>query len=240
MSSVTIPRRFHLYWTGRAPGRQELACLRSVRHCHPDWEIVVHVDGEATSFDGSPAMQLADRRPLDWLDANTISLLRRCAGAAMRSDVVRFAALHQWGGVWLDFDVVCLRPFDELCSAPGFAGSESFGVIGSSVIGAPAGSNVIRRARQLVSEWLDPDDRLCIGPRLLTRAVLDEGSDWHILEPEEFYPWRWSESGASTSGQDLDGSFAVHLCQSLGTASESVWKLLAAQSPVFRSTEDEA
>ena len=142
-----------------------------------------------------------------------------CQDPSLRSDIVRYEVLSIWGGVWVDFDVACLRPLDSLCQYSGFAGSESFGLIGSAVLGAPKGSPVVLRARELIPSFLDMEDRLSIGPRLLTRSILDRGSSWTILEPEAFYAWRWGASVDDCCREGLGEAFALHLNHSLGRVS---------------------
>lgn len=232
-----IPFYMHLFWMGRALGRQELACLRTIRFHHPHWQIIVHAKEYSPHW--KPPAQHAELRVLDWLDSEARELLGLCRGAAMCSDVVRYFVLRRWGGVWIDFDVVCLRPFDKLCQAPGFVGSESFGVIGSSVIGASVESPVICRALQLLPAWLKPEDHLCIGPRLLTRAVLDCGANWQILQPESFYPWRWSQVGRPPSRESFSESLAVHLYSSFGQKDASAWRLLTEMAPELGKAEDD-
>jgi len=55
---------------------------------------------------------------------------------AFAADYIRFYALYNFGGIYLDSDVSIVKPFDELLDLPYFVGFEMTGKIEAATIGA--------------------------------------------------------------------------------------------------------
>jgi len=55
---------------------------------------------------------------------------------AFAADYIRFYALYNFGGIYLDSDVSIVKPFDELLHLPYFIGFEMTGEIEAAIIGA--------------------------------------------------------------------------------------------------------
>lgn len=137
---VRLPRRYLLVWTGaELPYAARLAIERIV-HIDPTAEIELHLgtgDGgphvdavRAHHHDQLSVHAIRRGHELDGIDAVTA---RRCrlaldaipAGAASAwSNLVRYAILHRRGGVYVDTDVLLLRPITELANGRAFVGIE--------------------------------------------------------------------------------------------------------------------
>lgn len=100
-----IPKIIHLCWFGDAPFPVEIkVCLDSWKRLLPDYEIKkwTYEDAEAIGCEF----------------VNQALKMKKWAFAA---DVVRFYAVYQMGGIYMDSDIFLYRRFDELIPESGFA-----------------------------------------------------------------------------------------------------------------------
>lgn len=171
------PKILHRIWLGERPlppGAQEYA-ETWVRH-HPRWEHRL------------------------WRDADTAQLvpaaaLARCRNASERSNLIRFALLEQVGGVYVDTDVECLRPIDELIDrAQAFAGFEAPHRLGTAIIGSVPGHPALAAAAAIsrVTAGESINSVEATGPGLFTLIAADR-RDLTRFEPEILYPYSWNE-----------------------------------------------
>ena len=151
------------------------------------------------------------------LPASRIFQYKHQASYAGFANFFRYKLLLERGGLWVDTDVICLKPFD-FADEYVFAGEtdREREVISSGIIKVPAGSDVMAYAWQ-VCEQKDPQQLKWggTGPRLMTEAVerfsleqfkkpyrcfctLDY-SEWRrVLEPD-------------ADGLVYEDSYAIHL-----------------------------
>lgn len=102
---MTTPKIIHLCWFSNDPYPVEIkVCLDTWKKLLPDYQVKVWDYAAAKSI-GCPFIDEA-------LEA------RKWAFAA---DVVRFYAVYQEGGVYMDSDIYLLRRFDEFLPQEGFA-----------------------------------------------------------------------------------------------------------------------
>lgn len=129
-----IPRTLHYVWLSEhpedVPAPFDYACREQAAAMHPGWAIADWTDNAILSH-----AALAHIRPL--LD----SAWEKMAGERnARSDLIRLAVLFVHGGIYLDYDVWPIRPFDEFLNGSEglLLGANSFDpfVIGEHVIGS--------------------------------------------------------------------------------------------------------
>lgn len=131
---------------------------------------------------------------------------------AGRSDVLRYAALWQFGGVYLDTDVQPLRSFDELLDGDPFAGWEDSKLICPTVMGSPPGHPAVGALLDSLPAWAGarpgaaPNEQT--GPNFLTPMWRDR-TDVRLFPPVAFYPVGWWERD-KLGGPYPPESFAVH------------------------------
>lgn len=106
-----IPKIMHQIWIGGTdlPPLYE-HYFKECKILHPDWEFKLWKDGDIEEF---------DQKYQDLYNAS-----RFWQG---KSDIMRYAILQKYGGVYRDTDVQCIRPIDELLyKYDFFAGLENY------------------------------------------------------------------------------------------------------------------
>ena len=129
------------------------------------------------------------------------------------TDVLRLALLWREGGVYVDTDVVLMRPLPW--PLPLAMGIESF-VLGDPSSPILNGAVLLVPSRRSPLLWVamhefastyHPELWGWNGPELLTRVVLRCGSTGgasvRLLPPEVFYPIHWKDVAAYTGAEDL-------------------------------------
>lgn len=109
--------------------------------------------------------------------------------SGVSSDLFRYKVLYDHGGIWVDMDVTCLRPFDF--KEPYVFRAHRIGCVGS-ILKAPKGSRLMARAYEQTAEianentpWLEP-------LRILSHLVAEEGLK-HYIRSDIANPDMWSE-----------------------------------------------
>jgi len=96
-----IPRILHQVWLGGSVPRVWAEVAMSWRRFHPGWAYHFWTDAESQPF----------------VQANYPEFLGTFESYAypiQRADVLRYLLLHQFGGLYVDMDIECLRPMDPL------------------------------------------------------------------------------------------------------------------------------
>jgi hypothetical protein len=106
-----IPHTLHFIWLGpKEFPRDSIANVRSWIGKHPDWKVYFWTDRERPL--PHPAMQKK------WVSEFPFEKLAeyfdRTDNFAEKSDLLRYEILNQLGGVYVDHDVKCLKPFGTL------------------------------------------------------------------------------------------------------------------------------
>lgn len=104
-----IPKIIHYCWISGDPFPEKIQrCYDSWKRVLPDYEIIV--------WDYAKAHAIGSK----WVD-QAIATKKY----AFVADYIRFYALYNYGGVYLDSDVEVLKPFDNLLSLRYFVGKEN-------------------------------------------------------------------------------------------------------------------
>ena len=116
---AAIPTLIHYVWVGPKP-LPSLAqrCIESWRTHLPEYELKLWTE------DNSP------------MDHHYVRTMYEAGQWAFVSDYIRFFALNEYGGIYLDTDTEVLKSFDDLLHHRAFFGQTKDGMTAAGVIGA--------------------------------------------------------------------------------------------------------
>jgi hypothetical protein len=151
------------------PGEQAQRLWERACALHPDWE---HVDL---------------REPVDPTDFPLAShLWATCDSGSQKSDLIRAEELFHRGGVYVDSDVDCYRPFDPLLGLAGFAGYEDTDSMCTAVMGFEPGHPAVEALLMGgIERHAEGAYLAAIG---VANTVFPGRNDMALLPPGSFYP----------------------------------------------------
>ena len=101
-----IPKIIHYVWLGNAPLPEEMQeCMDSWKRFMPDYELKCWDESTLGEFDCVFIREALEEKK--W---------------AFASDVIRLYAIHKYGGIYMDTDVMVYRSFDALLNNHAFIG----------------------------------------------------------------------------------------------------------------------
>ncbi len=190
---MLIPRVLHRVWVGPAemPAAQ-VEFGRGLERLHPSWATRLWTEADLEEL----AVTDADRR--------------RARSASELSNVMRYEVLHRYGGVYLDTDVECRRPLDNLLAGvSAFAALELPGRVGTAVLGSVPGHRAFERAARLshVTLGLGLHSADANGPYLMS-LILEQEPAVTLFGAGTFYPYTWEER--ERASEPFPDAYAVH------------------------------
>lgn len=114
-----------------------------------------------------------------------------CETGAQLADLIRVEDLLHNGGWYIDSDVWCLKPFDDLCVLDAVAGWEDHLHIPNAVLGFAPGHPLLQRvldlaiAKRSAGTWH-------AGVGVTTQVF--RSAEMTLLPPQAFYPVHWREA----------------------------------------------
>ena len=180
---------------------------------HPQWKFTVWTDRKVTTE--FPELT---------------QLLLKTQSISVMSDVIKMNILARFGGIYLEPNFVCLRPFDGLLNrttAKAFAGNEianldneSVQSISSSIIGAVPQHTILMKAAKLVQYRAlraDPRD-IRTGSRFFGEMIDRYNScdsSIYIFSRYKFFPCTFEDRESCWSNletfRNWNSVYAVHL-----------------------------
>lgn len=201
-----IPKIIHQIWLGSPLPDYYKQLQQSWRQHHPDWQYILWTELEIEAFG------LTNKAAYD-----------AAKNLGQKSDIARYEILYRIGGLYVDTDFVCIKPFDMLHHCCDFFAGIAYGRVVSvynGLIGAAPGHpilyNCIDRIAQTV---LDDTSMLGIlqstGPLLFTQCIFDVTGDTSsrcVLFPVSyFYPLPEDQRGNENIATWIKPeSFAIH------------------------------
>ncbi len=175
-AETTIPRVIHQIWLGEKAVPERLLKYRQswITH-HPDWEVKLWTEQNVGP--------LTNQREFD--AART---------PAQKCQVARYEILNRQGGVYVDCDVECRRPIDDLLPGlTGFACAEDDGNVGVAVLGAMPGDHLLAHVIKTLPETfaLGGDPPHQSGSWFFTPTFLAD-DNWRLFWWDKFYPVHYS------------------------------------------------
>ena len=190
----------HCFWSMGLLGEMQRLSLQSmVRHGHPV---------KLYTYDDVATMQALVPSGVMVADAGSVVERSLYQHAVMHSeiryfsDIFRYAVLHEFGGWWLDTDIVLVKPLDfasEHVFSTQWSGVENGHVCVGGVMRAPKGSPHMAKLHALSLRRLLGEKRVeygAAGPLLLSEYLLladDEELQSSILPPTTFNAIDWHE-----------------------------------------------
>ncbi|MFC3692476.1 tetratricopeptide repeat protein [Chenggangzhangella methanolivorans] len=159
------PKLLHQFWDGAEAPADVERCMAEARAANADRISRRWNDAAARRFLGSLS---------DW---RVIRAYEAAPHVAMRADLFRYAALHEFGGAYLDADDACERPLTSLVpdGAELVLYQERLGSLGNNFIAAAAGHPLVARLLEEATEnvLLGAGESiwLATGPGLVTRVI---------------------------------------------------------------------
>jgi len=169
---VLIPRVIHSIWLGDKPlPRAFRRYQRTWLAHHPRWELRLWTESNL---------------PPDLIRKEIYETLRV---PAERSDMLRLEVLQRHGGLYVDTDLECLRPFDDLVGdLDFFVGELRPGRIQTACIGSVAGHPILTDAiREIQPRTFNGLDKEATGPIFFDRIVRRHAGV-KIFPPPVLYP----------------------------------------------------
>jgi len=227
-------RAVHMFWHGPRLSRLERLCMSSfIAHGH---EVLLHVYQEPQGV--PPGVQLKDANRV--LSERYLFRHAKSGSVAAFADWFRYVLLHEQGGIWVDTDVVCLKPWRYPQSL--VFGRQDEQIINNAVLGLPRHHELAAwmidccefpnrarpydkrrtRRRKLKRRLFQGNLRGNIawgenGPLGFTQAARHLGYDYHALPFWHFYPvhfLNWHtvfDTGLHDNPHIIAGSNALHL-----------------------------
>ncbi|MFK7831980.1 MAG: glycosyltransferase family 32 protein [Winogradskyella sp.] len=208
-----IPKVIHYCWFGKNPmSKVILKCIESWKFNLPDFELKLWNE---TNFEFTHPFVKKAYEDKKW---------------AFVSDYVRLKVLYDYGGVYLDTDMLVLRDFTELLDHQCFVGIESDRYISCGVIGAQKGHSYITNCLRYYDkvDVLNPIDyKVLIIPKIFTsvfkahynnseKLSAKRYDDIVVCDVNSFYPYPNPNPNVRRKDNEYlqyitEASFAVHL-----------------------------
>lgn len=131
---------------------------------------------------------------------------------AFVSDIVRLVALYEEGGIYLDTDVLVLKPFDDLLDNSFFTGEYKSGALNAAIIGSTPHHPVLKQLL-LYYENLEFDQtRRITIPQVFDEIILNANNGSVKIYPQDyFYPLPLDKKEKEYSQFLTHNSYCVHL-----------------------------
>lgn len=191
-----IPKILHYVWVGsEIPQRVQSLISHNKKHT-PDYIIKVWSEKNLPSLNSFAKNAYGKK---NW---------------AFVSDYVRFVALRQYGGIYLDTDQMLLRNIDDLLSLNFFAGWNKDGThIYTGIIGCVPELDIVEKILEVYDNLefnVSQSHKAHTSPIILTRCFEEQTTDLNckIFDSSYFYPL---QPGEKDNGKIFPDAYAIHL-----------------------------
>jgi inositol phosphorylceramide mannosyltransferase catalytic subunit len=215
-----IPKILHQIWLGGELPSQYRSLVKSLRDLHPSWEYRFWGDADIT------------------FDFSKRTLFDQCTNPGQKSDILRYAILERFGGIYLDMDFIAVRPLDALRGADFFAGItyDAAPQLANGLIGCTPSHPLMQKISQIdgVPESADmPGVMQSTGPDYFTKMFFNSESlhTGAVAFPNTFfYPFpnfpHDRVRGGKPEAYFGEDTFCCHLwhCSWLKTRKPTLWE----------------
>ena len=206
---TSIPKIIHHIWLGSPLPEKYIYFINSWKKHHPDWQYILWTDKEVEAL-------------------NLVNKARYKATKNMgeRGDIAGYEIIYRFGGLYVDTDFECLKPFDvfhQYCDFyTGITADTHFGVY-TGLFAAKPGDPILKHCIEQLHLSTKPAADIYevlenTGPLFLTKcvkALLPTLNNRSVFFPlSYFYPWPGSHRLENTRAEIekwfKPESFAVH------------------------------
>lgn len=195
-----IPKRIIFCWFGgKSKPENVLKCIETWKQQMPDWE---YLEINESNFD--------------------ININKYCKDAyenkkwAYVSDVARLWALYEYGGIYMDTDVVVYKSLDEFLKHEFFTGFEQVHYPVTATMGAEKGNWLIKelldvynnKAFQTHENWHEYETNTMIMSDIIGKYFDRDRMEYQEKENMAIYP---RETFCSWKGDKPDNCYTQHL-----------------------------
>jgi mannosyltransferase OCH1-like enzyme len=203
-----IPKIIHQIWLGSEPDSNLKKYMDSVKSANPDYEYRLWTDKE-----------------VETIDFNNKNLFLSCKNFGQRSDILRYAVLEKFGGIYLDTDFLGIKSFDELLHHNFFTGVayDKEPTLFNGLIGSVPNHPLLKELNNI--EQVEDYDGMAIikstGPWYLTRKLfkyIKSYNDAIVYPVAYFYPFpnfeRDKDAGNDYRNYIREETVCVHMWDS--------------------------
>ncbi|MCR4899972.1 MAG: hypothetical protein K5907_04060 [Treponema sp.] len=202
-----IPKILHLCWLSGDPYPEEVKkCLDSWKEKLPDYTVMLW--------------------DLSKVDVNVCNWTKQAwekKRYAYVADYVRFFALYNYGGIYLDSDVEVLKSFDDLLNQDFFFGFEYSSIPEAAVIGAIKGQTWVKTCLDwyLRNDYLDQkgNERQIVAPLILRHCFestmqckLIDNEKMQVVQGGTIYSYEYFSARNMYTGKNLisENTYSLH------------------------------
>ena len=175
-----IPKNFHWVWLGKNPlPPQFKSYILTWIYYNPGFKCFI------------------------WNEKNLFALrnqtlYEKAESYSERSDIIRYEALHRYGGIYLDTDFECYAPMDEFLNQEVLLSFEQpGGHVATAIIGAEPQHSLMEQCISRMSEWYEinshtKDPSITSGPAWLSHCWQQTNLPI-ITDTMLFFPYLWHQ-----------------------------------------------
>ena len=210
-----IPKIIHHIWVGKKEISEEYKhYMDTWRIIHPDWEHKLWTDEDIEDF--------------PWQNK---ALFLKSTNPGMKSDIWRYEILYNYGGLYVDTDMECIRSFDPIHERlefyAGFDSKKKY-IVANCLIAAAPKSTILKKMITFLSKNTNSIDipsltfddiQTITGPGLLTKGAknlkpLSLENPILIFSNEYFQPVSCANHGIPKTAEEqynvVTCCFAIH------------------------------
>jgi mannosyltransferase OCH1-like enzyme len=174
-----IPKIIHQIWLGDGIPNELWKCIDSIKETNPGYEHRLWTEDEAKNY-----------------NFKNKELFNKCTNHGQRSDILRYAILQEFGGIYLDTDFIGIKSFDELLHLDFFTGVayDKEPIVFNGLIGCIPNHPLLEDLNNFdnVSSNDGMDIIKTTGPWYLTKRLfkkINELDNIAVLPVAYFYPY---------------------------------------------------
>jgi mannosyltransferase OCH1-like enzyme len=212
-----IPKIIHIIWLGSSFPEKYKAWFSSWKNHHPDWNVILWTD------------EMVKHMPMINRD-----LFDKGRNYGEKSDILRVELIYRYGGLYVDTDYECFKPFDEFHKCCDFyAGMTQLDIysinwggvlINNALMAAIPGHPLMKHIIENLRRFKDmPNTGERTGPNLFMRSCFEyllqakENLVSVVFPPTYFYPISNIAIQAAGKGYSPDcikpETYATHHCE---------------------------